>query len=268
MKILITGSAGFVGQHLVKEFSGKHEVVNYDLVDGQDVLDSTLLIKKLRGVGLIIHLAAFISAQESWQKPMDYMRNNALGTLSVINCAIKAGVKKVIFFSSAAVKAKPLTPYAVSKISAEEIVKLYSNKINIVVVRPENIYGLGQKANYGYVIHSFIKAVKNGENIKIYGTGNQTRDFIYIGDVVKVAEELIDLEIKSGSIISLGTGKQTEILALAKLVMAVMNKKTGIVFAKKRAEPIKSVADTRKLSTLEINVKKFVDLKTGIMKLL
>jgi len=268
MKILITGSAGFVGQHLVKELSGKHEVINYDLVDGQDVLDSILLTKKLLGVDLIIHLAAFISAQESWQKPMDYMRNNALGTLSVINCAIKAGVKKVIFFSSAAVKAKPLTPYAVSKISAEEIVKLYSNKINTVIVRPENIYGLGQKANYGYVIHNFINAVKSGNKITIFGLGKQSRDFIYIDDVINVIEKLINFEIKSGSVISLGTGKQTKILDLAKLVMVVMNKKVGIHFDKKRAEPIKSVADTRMLSALEINAKKFVDIKMGIKKLL
>ena len=268
MKILITGSAGFVGKHLVKKLSGKHEVVVYDRLDGQDVLDSRLLTKKLQDVDLIIHLAAFISAQESWEKPMDYMRNNALGTLSVINCAIKAGVKKVIFFSSAAVKAKPITPYAVSKISAEEIVKLYSNKINMIVVRPENIYGLGQKANYGYVIHNFIKAVKNGENIKIYGTGNQTRDFIYTDDVIEVVEKLIELDVKSGSVISLGTGKEIKIIDLAKLVMKVMNKKVGIVFGKKRAEPVKSVADVRTLSILKINTKNFVNLKTGIKKLL
>jgi nucleoside-diphosphate-sugar epimerase len=268
MKILITGSSGFVGTHLAKKLSGKYEIITYDLVCGQDVLNSKLLDQKLKGVDLVIHLAAFISAQESWEKPMDYMRNNTLGTLSAINCAIKAGVKKLIFFSSAAVKAKPLTPYAVSKISAEEIVKLYSDKINTIIVRPENIYGLGQRANYGYVIHNFIKAVKNGENIKIYGTGNQTRDFIYIDDVVNVVEKLINLEIKSGNVIGLGTGKQTKILDLAKLVMSVMNKKTGIVFGKKRAEPAKSVADVWMLSALEINAKKFVNLKTGIKKLL
>lgn len=268
MKILITGSSGFVGTHLVKRLSSKYEIVTYDLVLGQDVLNEKLLTEKLEGVDLVIHLAAFISATESWQKPMEYVRNNALGTLSVINCAIKTGVKKVIFFSSAAVKAKPLTPYATSKINAEQIVKLYSKQIKTIILRPENIYGLGQKANYGYVIHNFINAVKSGKKIHIYGLGKQSRDFIFIGDVVDVVEKLINLEIKSGSVISLGTGKETKIVDLAKLMMEIMGKKVSIIFDKKREEPIKSVADVRALSILKIDAKNFVDLEAGIKKLL
>src|SRR3990172_2731206 len=102
MKILITGSSGFVGKHLVKKLSRNHKIATYDLIKGQDVLDSELLAQKLKDVDLIVHLAAFISATESWQKPMEYMKNNALGTLSVVRCAIDAGVKKIIFFWSAA----------------------------------------------------------------------------------------------------------------------------------------------------------------------
>ncbi|KKS95352.1 MAG: NAD-dependent epimerase/dehydratase [Microgenomates group bacterium GW2011_GWC1_43_13] len=268
MKILITGSSGFVGTHLVKKLSKKYEIVSYDLMHGQDVLNGKLLTQKLKGVDLVIHLAAFISATESWEKPMDYMRNNALGTLSVINCAIKTGVKKIIFFSSAAVKAKPLTPYAVSKINAEEIINLYYDKINTVIVRPENIYGLGQKANYGYVIHNFIKAVKTGKPLNIYGDGKQTRDFIYIDDVTGVVERLINLDIKSGSIVSLGTGKEIRIVDLAKLVMKVMNRETIIKHMPKRSEPLKSMADVRMLSKLKIDAGKFTDLEKGIRGLL
>lgn len=269
MKILITGSSGFVGSYLVKKLSKKHQIVKYDLSEGQDVLDSKLLTKKLKGIDLVIHLAAFISAQESWEKPVDYIRNNTLGTLSVIDCAIKSGVKKMIFFSSAAVKARPLTPYAVSKIDAEELIKLYSDKTKTIIVRPENIYGLGQKENYGYVIHNFIKAVKSGEDIKIYGSGNQSRDFIYIEDVVNFVDNLLMIQnIKSGSIISLGTGRKTKIIDLAKLVMKVMNKKTGIKHMVRRIEPQESVADVRTLSGLKIEIGKFTDLEKGIKKLL
>lgn len=267
MKILITGSSGFVGTHLVEKLSKEHEIVMYDLVNGQDVLDSKLLTRKLTGVDLVIHLAAFISATESWEKPMDYMRNNALGTLSVADCAIKSGVKKMIFFSSAAVKAKPLTPYAVSKISAEEILKLYSDKINTVIVRPENIYGPGQKEAYGYVIHNFIKAVDGGKEINIYGNGNQTRDFIYIDDVVETVEKLMDINIKSGTVISLGTGKETKIIDLAKEVMKILNKKAKINFSKARNEPQESVADTATLLKFGINAKHFISLDEGISKL-
>lgn len=268
MKILITGSSGFVGTHLVKKLAGKYEIVRYDLVRGQDVLNSRLLAKKLQGVNLVIHLAAFISAQESWVKPMEYMKNNTLGTLSVVNCAIQTGVNRIMFFSSAAVKTKPLTPYAVSKIAAEDIVKLYSKQISAVIVRPENIYGLGQKANYGYVIHNFIKAVKSGQNIKIFGTGNQSRDFIYIDDVVRVVEKLIKIDVKSGTTISLGTGKQTKIISLAGEVMEVMDKKTNIEFTDEREEPLKSVADVKYLIKLNIDPKKFTDLRKGIQNLL
>lgn len=268
MKILITGSSGFVGTHLVRKLSGQNQIIGYDLKEGQDVLDGELLSKKLKGVNLVIHLAAFISAQESWERPMDYIRNNALGTLSVTKCAIEAKVNKIIFFSSAAVKAKPLTPYAVSKINAEEIVKLYSSQIQTAIVRPENIYGPGQKEAYGYVIHNFIKAIRNRQPIKIYGDGKQTRDFIYIDDVVDVVEKLTKIDYRRGDVISLGTGKETEIIDLAKLVMEVMNKKTSIDFLEKREEPTESVADTAKLKELKIDSHKFVDLRKGITNLL
>ncbi len=268
MKILVTGSSGFVGRHLVKKLSGKHKVVQYDLVKGQDILNSKLLTKKLQGVDTVVHLAAFISAAESWEKPMEYIKNNTLGTLSVVNCAIKAGVKKMIFFSSAAVKAKPLTPYAVSKINAENVLDLYKNDINIIIVRPENIYGDGQKANYGYVIHNFIKAVRNGDKINIYGDGKQTRDFIFIDDVINTVERVVGMEIKSGTVISLGTGKEVKIIDLAGLVMKVMKKKTHIEFVKKRKEPQKSVADVGTLLELKIDSRKFTNLNKGIENLL
>ena len=268
MKILITGSSGFVGRHLVKMLEPKYQIVRYDLVNSQDILNEKLLLKKLQSVDTVIHLAAFISAEESWKKPKEYFTDNSLGTLSVVQNSIKAGVKKIIYFSSAAVKAKPLTPYALSKIAGENFIKLYSKQIKTVIVRPENIYGLGQKANYGYVIHNFIKAVKLGQNIKIFGIGKQIRDFIYIDDVIKVVDRLIDLKLKSGIVISLGTGKGIKILDLAKTVMTVMKKKTSIDFVEKRDEPFKSVADVSELIHLKIKPDEFVKLPNGVRKLL
>ena len=234
----------------------------------QDVLERKILFRKMKGVDMVIHLAAFISATESWKRPIDYIRNNALGTLSVINVPLNQGVKKMIFFSSAAVKAKPLTPYAVSKINAEEIVKLYSKQINSIIVRPENIYGPGQKANYGYVIHNFIKAVECGKPIHIYGDGQQTRDFIYIDDVIETINKLISINIKSGTVINLGTGKETKIIDLAKEIMKILNKNVEINHLKKRKEPSKSVADMTVLSELNINSEELVGLNDGINKLL
>jgi UDP-glucose 4-epimerase len=268
MKILITGSSGFIGKYLVNKLSKKHNVILYDIASGQDVLNQKLLLKSLRSVDLVIHLAALISASESWEKPIDYVKNNSLGTLSVITTAISAKVKKVILFSSAAVKAKPFTPYAVSKISAEQIAKLYSDKINTIIVRPENIYGLGQKESYGYVFHSFIKAIKFGNPIQIYGTGNQTRDFIYINDIVNVIEKLISLNVKSGTVMGLGTGKEVRIKDLAQTIMKIMRKKVDIIFLGQRKEPYKSVADLNVLKKLGFNPKEFLDLESGVRKML
>jgi UDP-glucose 4-epimerase len=103
MKILVTGSSGFVGTHLVKKLSVEHEVIGYDLKNGQDILDETLLSEKLKNIDVVFHLAAFISAEESWRKPREYFNNNSLGTLSVIKNSIDAGVKQFVYFSSAAV---------------------------------------------------------------------------------------------------------------------------------------------------------------------
>jgi UDP-glucose 4-epimerase len=268
MKILITGSSGFVGQHLTQLLNKKHQVTGFDLKNGEDIFNKNLLKQKMEGVEAVIHLAAYISATESWEKPEEYLNNNALGTLRVVEAAIKANVKKLIFFSSAAVKAEPLTPYAVSKIAAEEILKLYLEKINTVIVRPENIYGSGQKESYGYVIHNFINAARTGQPIKIYGSGKQTRDFVNISDVVLTVEKIIELQLKSGLIINVGTGRETSILELAEKVNNLFKNKSEIIFDFARNEPQKSVADTKNLKVLGINSNSFASLENGIKNLL
>jgi len=266
MRILITGSSGFVGKHLVKLLSKKHEIIQYDLVKNFDILDEKKLFKKMQKVDTVIHLAAFISALESWEKPNEYLINNSIGTLSVVKTAIKAGVKNMIHFSSAAVKAEPLTPYAVSKIMSEKILDLYKDEISITIVRPENIYGNGQKSSYGYVIHNFIDAVKNNQPIKIYGDGKQTRDFVYIKDVVLTVKRIIEKKIY-GKVVSIGLGKGISVLELASLVSRIFNKKLQIEYLPKRQEPRKSYANTKVLNEIGINVKEFVKLNEGIRKL-
>ncbi len=266
MKILITGSSGFVGKHLVKLLSEKHSIVKYDLVNGLNILDEEKLYSKMKGVETVINLAAFISAPESWDKPNEYFINNSVGALTVVRTAIKAGVKNMIHFSSAAVKARPLTPYGLSKKMSEEMLSLYKDQINITVVRPENIYGNGQKSSYGYVIHSFISAVNNNLPIKIYGDGKQVRDFVYVDDVVSTVEKIVDKNLY-GKTVSIGLGQGISVIELAKLISKLYDKKLNIEFLDKRVEPRKSIADTTTLKEIGIDAKKFVSLKEGIMKL-
>ena len=95
MKILITGSKGFVGSHLTTRLKKNNEIVGYDLKEGRDVLNEDLLDKYLKGVDVVIHLAAFVDGNESWKKPETYLINNGLGTYKVIKCAIKNKVKRI-----------------------------------------------------------------------------------------------------------------------------------------------------------------------------
>jgi len=149
---------------------------------------------------------------------------------------------------------------------SEKILDLYKDEISITIVRPENIYGNGQKSSYGYVIHNFIDAVKNNQPIKIYGDGKQTRDFVYIKDVVLTVKRIIEKKIY-GKVVSIGLGKGISVLELASLVSRIFNKKLQIEYLPKRQEPRKSYANTKVLNEIGINVKEFVKLNEGIRKL-
>lgn len=267
MKILITGSKGFVGLHLTAELSKNNSVVGYDLKEGKNIFNSKLLDKHMNGVDVAVHLAAFVSGIESWDKPEEYLRNNTLGTLKVLQSAYKNRVKRFILFSSAAVYGKPLTPYGASKIGAEAIAECFRDKMQIIIVRPFNIYGKGQNPAYSYVINNFINGIKKSGEIEIFGTGNQTRDFIFIGDVVMAVTKLLRINFPKGAI-DLGTGQETKIINLAKVVGKLMNKKFKIIYKDSRQEPVRSRADTKLLKSININNDKFVKLEVGLKNLL
>lgn len=264
MKILITGSKGFVGTYLTNRLKNNNQIVSYDLKDRKDVLDEEVLSKHLKGVDIVIHLAAFVDGNESWRKPETYLINNGLGTYKVIKCAIKNKVKRIILFSSAAVYGNPLTPYGASKKWTEAAIQSYSDQIETIIVRPFNIYGKGQNPVYGYVINNFTKGIKNKGEINIYGSGNQTRDFIYIDDVINVVEKLIKIKKVSNEPIDLGTGKETKINDLAKIIGEILQKKYKVKYQKERMEPLKSRANTTMLKEMGFRPEKFKKIKEGL----
>ena len=173
----------------------------------------------------------------------------------------------MINISSAAVYGKPLTPYGASKKWGETVAEVYKDKIEIVTVRPFNIYGVGQNPNYGYVIHNFINGIKEKGEIEIYGDGNQTRDFISVDDVVGSLETLLTSEVPEKPI-DLGTGVQTEIIDLANVVGKIVGKKFKIKYQPARKEIMKSVADTSGLKRLGIDSSEFVTIEQGLSKLI
>jgi UDP-glucose 4-epimerase len=267
MKILITGSKGFVGSHLTGAISQNHEVINYDIKEGRDIFNENLLNKCLKNVDVVVHLAALVSGAESWEKPEEYLVNNGLGTYRVVEAAIKNKVKRIISFSSAAVYGKPLTPYGASKLWAETILNMYKDQIEAVIVRPFNIYGVGQNPAYGYAIHNFSEGIRERGEIEIFGSGNQTRDFVFIDDVVRVVEKLILSPLPSGPV-DLGTGKDIKIKDLAKIIGKILGKKYNIKYLDARKEPFVSKANLKALGKIGINVSDFTGIEKGLKSVL
>ncbi len=267
MKILITGSSGFIGSHLLKAFRSKNKAVEYDLKEGLDILDKKTLDKHMKNIEVVIHLAAFVSGPESWEKPEEYLVNNGVGTFRVFSSAVKNGVRRIIYASSAAIYGNPLTPYGASKRWGEEVAEIYKNQIETIVLRPFNIYGPGQNPAYGYAIHNFIEGIMKKGEIRIYGDGRQTRDFIYIEDVIGAMNHFLTSPIFEKPI-DLGRGKEVEILKLAGIIGKLLNKKYKIKFLPKRKELYKSRAKISSLRKAGVDPDKFHSLEKGLVKLL
>ena len=219
MNILVTGGAGFIGSHLVRHLLAKGENVTAldNLSTGlaenlpleaklveMDILDEEL--PKVVAAGAfdaIVHLAAQTMVDTSIKNPLLDTRENLLGTVQVLEAARAANVKRVIFASTAAVygdvkeddlpvrEAQPTLPlsfYGLSKLSVEKYLEMYENLYGMeyVVLRFANVYGERQgDGGEGGVISIFAKAVAEGRDITIYGDGEQTRDFVYAGDIAE-----------------------------------------------------------------------------------
>ena len=219
MNILVTGGAGFIGSHLVRHLLAKGENVTAldNLSTGlaenlppeaklveMDILDADL--PKVVAAGAfdaIVHLAAQTMVDTSIKNPLLDTRENLLGTVQVLEAARAANVKRVIFASTAAVygdvkeddlpvrEAQPTEPmsfYGLSKLSVEKYLEMYRKiyGMEYVVLRFANVYGERQgDGGEGGVISIFAKAVAEGRDITIYGDGEQTRDFVYAGDIAE-----------------------------------------------------------------------------------
>ena len=280
MKILVTGGAGFIGSNLIDALGKRYEVKNYDLIHGYDVCDAEMLLKCTRGVDAIVHLAALTKVAECELKQKETLETNLLGTVNVLEAARKCDIGNVVFASSAAVYGKqkqfpiaedaclmPLSAYALSKFTAEEIMQLYGKSFGIKAAgfRIFNAYGPGQDANspYAAAIPIFIEKALKGQDIAIYGDGKQTRDFIYIRDIASAIEDALNKN--PNQIVNLASGKETSILGLAETIKDLTNSKSKIIFRAPRAGDIgKSVADITKLKDLGSAPQ--YDLKRGLKR--
>src|SRR3990167_9825319 len=175
---MITGSAGFIGSHIQEATGG----VGLDLKEGKDIRSCELYNEKV-----IFHCAAQASIPKSLEDPEESYSHNVTGTIRILEYARKTGAK-VVFSSSSSVYAPDSSPYAKQKLECEELLDEYWNKgVKSIALRYFNVFGECQEIANGeesLVLARFLGQHKRGEPFTIYGSGEQRRDFVYVGDVV------------------------------------------------------------------------------------
>ena len=231
MRVLVTGGMGFIGTANVQELKKSHSVTVYDIKAGDDILNSAKLEQVFEEVkpDTVFHLAAKVSVVESLRVPSKYAATNILGTIAVAEQCNKWGSKLIYASSGGTIyggrkepfkeddAAHPQSPYGISKYAGELFIQ-HSNKDH-VILRYGNVYGPGQSTEgEAMVVAIFMDRITHGERPVIRGNGLQTRDYVYISDVVDANIMALDW---SGTF-NIGTGIATSVLDVHKYIADCM----------------------------------------------
>jgi UDP-glucose 4-epimerase len=268
MHFLVTGGAGFIGSHLVEaltaaggrvrvlddfstglrpnlaHISPAPEIVHGDVADGPTVEQATT------GVDIIFHLAALASVQKSVEAPLETHRVCATGTLAVLDAARRKGVRRVVYAASSSAYGlpdgdvqkeddplRPLSPYAAAKLAGELYCQAFTATYGLETVRLRffNVFGARQRADspYSGVIALFAAALADGKTPTIFGDGLQTRDFVYVTDVVQALTKAAEAPGASGNVYNVGAGGSVTLLEL----LAALNRILGTAIEAKHAAP-------------------------------
>jgi len=297
MKYLVTGGLGFIGSHLVERLlkeKGSKVVVIDDFSEGKrsnlprnkrlKICKASIMdpdIDKYFNVDVVFHLAALTRPQWSILNPVEATRVNVGGTIHVLNHCRDHKVKRVAFVSSSSIYGEqlvqptlesspinPMSPYALNKYEGELFAKLYNILYNLQVnsIRPFNVYGTRQGADspYSAAVPKFIDTLRKGGTPYITGDGEQTRDYVYIDDVV----EIIYLASKCkeyGEAFNAGSGRNVSINNLYKLICKIMGKEVTPDYVAKVVEPTLTLADMSKVKQL-LNFEPKIDLEEGLRR--
>jgi UDP-glucose 4-epimerase len=299
--ILVTGGAGFIGSSLVRRLvHDGHEVcVLDDLSSGvpsnlEDVQREIEFVRgDLRDVGnvarivqkaeVVYHLGAIPSVQGSITDPESSLSVGITGTLNVLMTARESGVRRVVLASSSSVYGNnlaspktesllpdPLSPYALSKLTGEHLCRIYSHVygLDTVALRFFNVYGPRQNpfSEYSAVIPRFVHQAITGETPVIYGDGEQTRDFVYIDDVVDAIMLAGRVEGISGKVFNIGSQIATSINDLVKVISETLGRPLTPTYVDARPGDIKhSIADIS-AAKLELGYSALTTLQEGIRR--
>lgn len=299
MRTLVTGGAGFVGAHLVRALldAGHTVAVLDDLSAGraervpagvplyQIPLEDRTAVDRVVAEArpqAVFHLAAQVDVQTALRDPLQDLAVNVTGTVNLLEACRKHGVERVIYASSAAVygapaalplaeeaPCRPLSPYGASKLAAEGYLWAYGQSLGLTttILRYANVYGPGQEARAeGGVVASFAARIVQGQPPRIFGSGHQTRDFIYVTDVARA--NLAALE-GPGGLFNVGTGQEAGIRELARLFLeeAGLAHLEPVFEAARPGEIERSALDPRRAQA-QLGWTPQVDLREGVARTL
>jgi UDP-glucose 4-epimerase len=279
MRVLITGGAGFIGSHLAVALQKRAAVRivdnlrtgdrrrlegrNVDFVQAS-VLDTAALRSAMSGADVVFHLAAMVGVQESMDNPRGCIETNVIGTFNVLEAAADAGVPKLVFASSAAIyggeppvptpetaSPSPKSPYAMSKLDGEYLCEMFlrEERLKTVTLRFFNVFGPGQDpaSPYAAAVPTFIRRAICGEEVTIFGDGEQTRDFVYVEDIVSSLLFVAENSNLTGAY-NCGYGHQTTINEIAHQIVELTQSDSRLIHLPARPGDVRhSCASTEKL---------------------
>ena len=300
-RVLVTGGAGFIGSHLTEALVEKdYQVVvldnlstgrlsnleavsdSIDFVEG-DIRDFQTVRQAAKGCQTVFHLAAVVSVPQTIDQPVKSAAVNDMGTLHVLEAARNCGVSNLVFASSSAVygddpelpkyekmKPRPLSPYAVQKITGEYYARLYHQLygMNTTSLRFFNVYGPKQDPSspYSGVISIFMSKAVQNSTPTIYGDGSQTRDFVYVADVVHALLKSSEAMTAAGHAINIGTGIAVDINQLWTTIASLAGLNMKSKYAAPRAgDIVASVADIDSARTI-LAFEPTISLEQGLEK--
>lgn len=286
-RILVTGGAGFIGSHLVEDLLRRGMQVNVidNLSSGKlknlpqqnesfqffegDVSDFELVKQAMEGCSAVVHLAAVASVQASVEQPRGTHQSNLVGTLSVCDAMLSRGIKRIVFASSASVygsngmdkpipeltQKDPMTPYAIDKLASEQYLVFYrsTHEIEPVILRFFNIYGPRQDPSspYSGVISIFCDRALKKLPITIYGDGEQTRDFVFVTDLVSILMTGLLTDNPPQDPVNIGMGKKTSLNQIIYELENILDIKIDKTYSTVRPGDIRhSLADCTRLVQL------------------
>lgn len=297
MNYLVTGGAGFIGSHITRALaahghkvrvfdnfsSGKRENLqgmDVEIVEG-DLRDAGAVAKAVKGMDIIFHEAAFVSVPESMLKPQECLDVNVTGTSLLFEAARRAGVKRVVIASSAAVYGdseeyplsegtplRQLSPYAVSKRVDELYAELFTGQfgLEVAALRYFNVYGPRQRPDsmYAAAVPIFIRRMLENQPINIFGDGGQSRDLVNVRDVVQANLLASEHPAAPGQIFNVCTGVETRLLDLIDILYELFPNAPKHIHAEPRAGDIyRSIGTPKKIMDM-LGFKPQVSLADGL----